>query len=76
MFRVSIAVHKSPSGEITVLAASEDADRALAARNNCKLPGEAGVFINAQPSKLLKNRATAAPTKPVKRRGRPSKKTF
>jgi hypothetical protein len=58
-FRFSIAVHKAPDGTFTVLEAGEDADRALAARRDCELPGEVGVLINVAPDKLRKNRAPA-----------------
>jgi|TARA_R110000824_G_scaffold16038_1_gene66931 hypothetical protein len=66
MFRVSIAVHLSPEGEVTILSASQEGEKAIKARNECELPGEVGLFINEQPQKLKKNRPTAAKSAPVK----------
>jgi len=58
MFRFSIAVLKSPEGEIKVLAASDDAAEIKAARDSCEEPGEVGVLINVAPERLRKNRET------------------
>ncbi len=65
MFRVSIAVHKSPEGTIKVLAASDDAAEIYAARDACTELGEVGVFVNVAPERLRKNRVAPPAPEPA-----------
>lgn len=53
-FKASLALHKAPSGKLSVLSCSEDADNAVKAFEACKDPGEIQLIIRGQLQKQRK----------------------
>lgn len=53
-FKPSLAIHKAPSGALSVLACSEDADEAVKAFEACSDAGEAQLVIRGNVQKQRK----------------------
>ena len=67
-FKASITIHKSPKGKLTVLEASEDADKCLQSFIGCKEPGElqyhrSGRLEKSKKIPVVEKKATKKATK-------------
>ena len=70
MFKPSATLHKSPSGVLSVLVCSEDANECLIAFKSCTEPGEVAYMRKGHLDKFKKNPNDIMVAKP-----KPAKKT-
>jgi hypothetical protein len=76
MFKPSATLHKSPSGALSVLVCSEDANECLIAFKACTEPGEVAYLRKGHLDKFKKIDSTmVAKPKPAKKTAK-SKKTI
>lgn len=67
MFKASIAIHKSPSGVLKVLACSEDSDDVVGAYSACNDAGEVQLIIRGRLQKQKKVVGAKPKSKPTKK---------
>ena len=54
MFKASLTIHKSPKGDLKILALGESAVDAVAAYNACDIPGQVQLIIRGHVQKQKK----------------------
>ena len=69
-FKASLAIHKAPSGAISVLACSEDADDAVKAFEACSDAGEIQLVIRGNVQKQRKIEGVSAVKKRAAKRSK------
>jgi hypothetical protein len=76
MFKPSATFHKSPTGVITVIVCSEDANECLSAYKACQEPGEVAYFRKGHLDKLKKVDGIVVKTKATRKTAKKKKTIY